>query len=570
MSINGLKKILWNPIFYSILFPIGNGNASDKRQSENNFRANKSHNRNRRFDAGRNVSKYDGGGSGNGSGARYKNKSSKNNDEPSSPGESGSSSRWENNRNYNQHYNSRGGTNSEYGPPSRRNAGRFQDERRRPGSERNHSALKNKDDQKSNRNNQKEFDNSSSQRERLIREIDSGKLECLVCCEKIKPFHPTWSCPNCYHIIHLNCISKWAASSKSDEGWRCCACQNVNKAVPRTYYCFCGKEKNPQYNRNDVAHTCGNVCGRSDNCEHRCTQLCHPGPCPPCHVMVTRTCGCGRSSRTMQCCQKDDVECDQICDKPLNCGIHNCNVKCHRGPCIDCNQQIEQVCYCGRDKRDAQCTVENSLKYSCDKVCNKTLNCDNHQCTDKCHPGPCAECKLVPEAVTSCPCGKIAIEKGERTSCLDPVPLCANTCRKPLSCGQASSPHICMSKCHAGQCPPCNKQTYVKCRCGNMDQKIKCTQLLSDDARCKKRCTKKRSCGRHKCNLECCIDIDHICPMPCSFNLSCGKHKCDQNCHKGRCLPCYRSSFEELYCECGVNVIYPPVPCGTKRLGVAA
>lgn len=100
-----------------------------------------------------------------------------------------------------------------------------------------------------------------------------------------------------------------------------------------------------------------------------------------------------------------------------------------------------------------------------------------------------------------------------------------------------------------------------------MDQMVKCRLLFTraDDARCKKRCTKKRNCGKHKCNQECCIDIDHICPLPCTFTLSCGKHKCEQTCHKGRCQPCYRSSFDELHCECGANVIYPPVPCGTKR-----
>lgn len=47
--------------------------------------------------------------------------------------------------------------------------------------------------------------------------------------------------------------------------------------------------------------------------------------------------------------------------------------------------------------------------------------------------------------------------------------------------------------------------------------------------------------------------------------MPCGKHKCDQPCHKGKCMPCYRSSFDELFCECGANVIYPPVPCGTKK-----
>lgn len=285
--------------------------------------------------------------------------------------------------------------------------------------------------------------------------------------------------------------------------------------------------------------------------------------------MVTRTCGCGRSSKTMQCCQKDDLECDKICDKTLNCGIHRCEAKCHRGECTKCDSDVEQSCYCGRDKRQTSCTKENNecLNYSCDEVCNKALNCDNHRCKSKCHPGPCDGCKLMPDQVTACPCGKTPIEIGMRESCTDPIPLCANICRRGLTCGQPSSPHVCMSKCHLGQCPACNKMTSVKCRCGNMDQKMKCTQLLTraDDARCKKRCTKKRSCGRHKCNQECCIDIDHICPMPCSFNLSCGKHKCDQTCHKGRCLPCYRSSFDELYCECGASVIYPPVPCGTKK-----
>lgn len=137
------------------------------------------------------------------------------------------------------------------------------------------------------------FDTSNcSQREKLMQEIDSGKLECLVCCEKIKPFHSTWSCSNCFHIMHLNCIIKWAASSKSEEGWRCCACQNVSEVMPNGYFCFCGKKKDPTYNRNDVAHSCGETCGRLDGCVHPCTQLCHPGPCPPCQVGCSKILKC--------------------------------------------------------------------------------------------------------------------------------------------------------------------------------------------------------------------------------------------------------------------------------------
>ena len=116
-----------------------------------------------------------------------------------------------------------------------------------------------------------------SQREKQIREIESCKLECSVCCEGIKPAQSVWSCLNCYHILHLSCTQKWANSCKSEEGWRCPLCQNFIKQIPRDYFCFCGKVKNPEFNRSDLAHSCGDVCGRMEQCQHPCTQLCHPG-----------------------------------------------------------------------------------------------------------------------------------------------------------------------------------------------------------------------------------------------------------------------------------------------------
>lgn len=74
----------------------------------------------------------------------------------------------------------------------------------------------------------------------------------------------------------------------------------------------------------------------------------------------------------------------------------------------------------------------------------------------------------------------------------------------------------------------------------------------------------KRSCCKHKCNQFCCIEIEHVCPLPCNRLLSCGMHRCEETCHRGKCPPCWRSSFEELYCECGSSVLYPPVACGTR------
>lgn len=408
-----------------------------------------------------------------------------------------------------------------------------------------------------------------SQREKQIVEIDAGHLECLVCCEQIKPFQSTWNCKNCYSILHLNCTSKWATRSKSDEGWRCPACQNLTPQVPHEYFCFCGKQKNPQYNRNDVAHSCGEVCHRKTNCEHPCTLLCHPGACPTCQASVSRNCGCGATTKTMICNQEEAITCDGLCDKLRNCGLHRCGQKCHTGACPECDEALEHECHCGRTQKEVPCTAENleEMKFACENACEKELNCKNHKCQRQCHADECHDCELTPDRIRSCPCGKKPILASERKTCLDEIPLCEAVCNKILSCGVPSNPHRCISSCHLGPCPPCQKSTAVKCRCGQMDQMVKCKQLTTraDDARCKKKCTKKRSCGKHKCNLECCIDIDHICPLPCPSTLSCGKHKCERTCHPGHCLPCQRASFHELQCECGAQVLYPPVPCGTKK-----
>lgn len=238
-----------------------------------------------------------------------------------------------------------------------------------------------------------------TQRDKLSIEIDSGKLECLVCCDFIKTTHTIWSCHNCFHVLHLSCTMKWAISSKTEDGgWRCPACQNITKRVPRDYFCFCGKTKNPHYNRNDLAHSCGELCARKEQCEHSCTQLCHPGPCPPCQATVTRSCGCGQTTRMMQCNQKDELKCEQLCDKVLNCELHKCPEKCHLGECTVCPEKLVHKCYCAKAEREVECSRENreTMKYSCTKVCNRLLACRNHRCIQICHDGECGECKQSP------------------------------------------------------------------------------------------------------------------------------------------------------------------------------
>lgn len=408
---------------------------------------------------------------------------------------------------------------------------------------------------------------SISQREQLIKEIERNTLECMICCEKIKAYNPIWSCLVCYHILHLNCIKMWMKKSKesNEEGFRCPACNQIAQNKPGEYLCFCGKLKNPPVNRNDLPHSCGNMCLNTTNCEHPCNLVCHPGAHEKCYAVVSKFCGCGRTSKNYQCSMKAAFECDSVCDKTLNCGNHKCTKICHQGDCEDCSQELDCNCYCGAENKKIICTVENAdkTKYSCEKECGKTLNCGNHKCVEKCHLGECPPCKLMPQFVKTCPCSRMSIKSDERMSCLDPVPLCQSVCKKALKCGPLSSPHLCASQCHLGVCPPCAQTSNIKCRCGRKEEKVPCKDLLNTDLRCKKKCNKFKSCGRHKCNNFCCIDIDHTCMQNCNRLLDCQKHKCQRTCHIGNCSPCHRVSFDELRCECGMTVVYPPVHCGT-------
>lgn len=406
-----------------------------------------------------------------------------------------------------------------------------------------------------------------SQREQLIKDIENNKLECMICCDKIKDHQPSWSCSNCFHIQHLNCIKTWISKSKTDSGeWRCVHCQFLREKTPWDYLCFCGKQKYPIVSRNDLAHSCGEQCGRVDNCVHPCTLRCHPGPHIICQSSVERNCGCGKTSRIFQCSMKETFECDGVCEKVLSCGVHKCPKSCHQGSCDSCTELVTMTCYCEKDKKEDVCTVESALvtKYSCDKTCDRQLSCNNHRCELICHPQNCGSCLLTPDFIKSCPCGKTKFDNDTRKSCLNPIPLCKSQCSKALRCGPLASPHVCLKSCHLGDCPPCTKTTNVKCRCGRIEEKIACKNLLSTDVRCKKKCAKFRTCGKHRCNQNCCIDQEHVCTQQCGRMLECNKHRCQRPCHIGNCTPCHRVSFDELRCECGASVVYPPVPCGTR------
>lgn len=444
-----------------------------------------------------------------------------------------------------------------------------------------HSAPKKKKDRRN-------YGSSETQLGVLIDQLTSGSYECMVCCDRVKQQHAIWNCEKCYHVFHMICIKKWArspAAHADEEGWRCPGCQNINKKFPNVYKCFCGKVKEPEWNRRETPHSCGEVCGkkRSHNasCTHPCNILCHPGPCPPCPASVIKPCLCGKISEKVRCSQQKPLTCTDECGKPKNCGIHKCEVICHSGECNDCSVLVEQACFCGKNKREVLCgskesklvsdAVGNNV-YSCGIVCEKKLSCGSHLCEEICHPGECADCPLTPINLKTCPCTQTKISditdehgnKYERRLCTDPIPTCGKICGKPLKCG-GDSVHTCQLRCHVGACPPCTTNTStVHCRCGKSENDVPCAEIPDEPYICDRRCNKKRKCGRHKCGKTCCTDEEHNCMQICGRKLECKLHRCEELCHRGNCHSCYNVSFDELCCHCGAEVLYPPIPCGTK------
>ncbi|KAF2363154.1 Zinc finger NF-X1-type [Trinorchestia longiramus] len=450
-----------------------------------------------------------------------------------------------------------------------------------------------------------------NQREQLIEMMRKGSYECVVCCDRVRPQQAIWSCSTCFNCFHLGCIKKWANSSLQEGGWRCPTCNDQNSSRPNAYKCFCGKVREPEYNHTDIPHSCGELCGHSKDawCVHKCNELCHPGPCPPCMAFIKKTCGCGAVTKDVRCSSgSEPLLCGGPCGKKLSCTAHTCSLPCHVGACEDCTATVEQNCYCTKNSRSVKCDSQSQdvIAFECGQKCGKSLDCGHHKCERQCHEGDCDACQFTLEKVTTCPCGKKSLKQlydeaqskeksnnssipsegkasksdldpegdnssskrliAERQTCSDPIPTCGSQCGKRLLCGKPGSFHTCQAECHEGPCPVCPLSTPVRCRCGNMDKNMPCERLTTkaDEVTCLKQCKKIRFCGRHKCGIKCCIDVDHVCHLKCGKWLSCGKHKCSQECHRGMCQRCPEVSWDDLCCHCGSSSIPAPVPCGTK------
>ncbi|KAI8618855.1 hypothetical protein BC830DRAFT_881728 [Chytriomyces sp. MP71] len=422
--------------------------------------------------------------------------------------------------------------------------------------------------------------------------LRKGSYECMVCYERVRHKDAIWSCSkSCFAVFHAKCIRVWAQSAFASGAssstpppplnqrpeWRCPGCQYKYAAAPYPS-CFCGKVDLPRGSMNSIPHSCGNQCRRDRKCSHKCVSVCHPGPCEKCDLVAPDVeCFCGKVVLRFRCAEVEesmDLSCRQVCGKLLDCGKHSCEKPCHDGSCWTCPIQVERDCECGKCTTLVACAADTRNEiFECDEPCGFEFPCGVHSCENGCHEHDItALCPSDPSNVESCPCGATTIEEllgKQRKNCEEQIPVCDNTCAKLLKCG-----HICTAPCHTGECAPCSFKVTLPCRCGLKVFSLECKDIaLDDDGRyqvqlCERVCTKKRSCQKHQCGNVCCpADAGaHYCEQQCAKLLKCGQHRCQMACgHADRCHDCFEGvSFEELACACGSEVIYPPIPCGTK------
>lgn len=447
----------------------------------------------------------------------------------------------------------------------------------------------------------------------------------MICCNNIKRNQAIWTCQTCHAIFHIHCIKKWSSTklresaaiennnnynnSRGDSNnfenlnnnsnlpsqfengvtvngnfnrqesqesqeqsissipWKCPGCQtSISTSIARKYDCFCGKLHEPRFNPNYTPHSCGEICGKASKiCGHSCSELCHPGPCPPCPKRTLQICPCDEQKQTYVKCidlaKNNQFTCGETCGRILNCGLHFCDRECHFGKCPPCNEKIEVTCFSHGETKIANCG--SPVQFTCEKTCGKILPC-GHTCDFTCHNSECPPCKI--NANKTCHCGNKIFENW---TCLEPRLSCQKKCNKKKLCG-----HNCKEICHPGDCDPCpeDSMNQKKCQCGKSKIRVYCKDIVANSGKilCGRICKKVADCGnpRHICGKECCIDCQETgrppaCLRPCTNKLTCGQHSCPEICHYGRnCLPCSNVIWHELSCHCGVSRVLPPIACG--------
>ncbi|KAK9168132.1 hypothetical protein Syun_000272 [Stephania yunnanensis] len=136
---------------------------------------------------------------------------------------------------------------------------------------------------------------------------------------------------------------------------------------------------------NRTSFSCENLCGNLLDCSnHYCTKHCH--------ALKSNTMIPSQLVRSESC-----EECDLPCQKERKVACpHPCPLPCHPGDCPPCKVLIKRSCHCGSMIHVFDCAYFTSLPEkeqlsvrSCAGPCHRKLPNCSHLCPEICHPGPC-------------------------------------------------------------------------------------------------------------------------------------------------------------------------------------
>ncbi|KAI9247058.1 hypothetical protein BY458DRAFT_68498 [Sporodiniella umbellata] len=220
-----------------------------------------------------------------------------------------------------------------------------------------------------------------------------GRHQCgAVCCPAVKVNGKSRKGTEFLHDCSNTC-NKLLSCGIHDCQERCHKgkCPPCLEAVFEDVTCHCNRTRlEPPVRCGTKLPDCQYSCIRPNPCGHVrfLNHNCHPDeePCPPCPVLVSRHCQCGKTELKNVPCYRESPRCGRPCESPLPCGKHLCPKTCHNGPCVTENE-------------------------TCTQYCNDSRSC-GHPCKERCHNGSaCPEKEPCTNRIkASCKCGQNTME----------------------------------------------------------------------------------------------------------------------------------------------------------------
>ncbi|KAG5125391.1 hypothetical protein JHK82_032128 [Glycine max] len=185
---------------------------------------------------------------------------------------------------------------------------------------------------------------------------------------------PGTPCPPCPELVWRSCVGKHIGAERmmvcSDKSQFSCENLCGNPLPCGNHYCTktCHALEN-QLQGSQPCEDCYLSCQkeREPACPHHCPRRCHPGDCPPCKVLIKRSCHCGAMVHVFECLYYNSLSakgqetvrsCGGPCHRKLPNCTHLCPETCHSGQCTNaekCCKKVTVRCKCHTLKKEWVC-----------------------------------------------------------------------------------------------------------------------------------------------------------------------------------------------------------------------